>query len=306
MNNGTSKKFNFFHILNNDQGQVLLIVVLLLSIALGLSLGITSRVTGSISRTSTLDSFQKVTAAAEGGIELELNKTDFELLSSPNIVHEFSSSNTKAVITNLKMTTPATGLIYENILPGDVITYSFVDFTQNTQTPPKTVCLQITPEPATSKFFLTFISRNLSPSDFEPESTDPVENLSSNLYLAANHFFDGTLTTKWDPAIRNCNYLYPPGTPGISNYISIPAFPFMLRLKAVDSEIKSLKIEIIKSTNDIGIDNLNITRNIPQGVIINSKGEFISGGDNSSREIQAIKFFDTARNFFDYGGFFAQ
>ncbi|NBO22673.1 hypothetical protein EBU94_04950, partial [bacterium] len=68
-----------YNLKNDNSGQVLLFVTVLLAIILGAGLSISANTLSAITRTSQTDSFQKVTAAAEGGLERFLMKTDMAL-----------------------------------------------------------------------------------------------------------------------------------------------------------------------------------------------------------------------------------
>ena len=97
----------------DNKGQVLLIVVVAMAVTLGVGLGITSRSTESLKRTGNLDSLQKVTAAAEGGLEKFLLKSDSDLdLLVDNTEFseaiDFVNNGTSAIITVDKLNANST------------------------------------------------------------------------------------------------------------------------------------------------------------------------------------------------------
>lgn len=297
------KKVNYILnlILNNNSGQVLLIVILLMSIALGLSLGITSRITSSISRTSTLDSFQKVTAAAEAGIELELNKSDSQIFASPTArKYTFPASGTTSDITISRLTSPSSGFfIFENILPGETVTYNLVDFTtispiaSGFSNSVATNVGLIFSAPVGVPYMVSVISFNPSPTAFSSAST----SLNTSNVLSGNNN-SGSFTTS--------NYLYNGSTWSGSDFPSSLSNPVMIRIKALNSEIPSFGVRINSASRVSGsiITNMESSiRAIPQGALITSVGKFTQAGDPTNRTIEAYKYLDTPASFFDYGGY---
>lgn len=297
-------KFNLFKkVYNDNSGQVLLIVILLMSIGLGLSLGITSRITSSISRTSTLDSFQKVTAAAEAGIEIELNKTDSLILSTPlNRVHTFPVSGTKSDISVSRLTSPATGFfVFENILPGETVTYNLVDFTtvsptsSNFSSSVANSALIRFSAPSNTPFTLSVVYFNASPATFSVASSSPTtslvlaDNNLSGRFRIENYMFNGSSWVEGSPP---------------DNFSGNPV---MLRIKALNTELPYFGVRVESAVRVSGsvVNNLFgvSVRAVPQGALITSVGRFSqAGGDPTNRTIEAFKYLDTPASFFDYGG----
>ena len=290
-------------IFENNSGQVLLIVILLMSIALGLSLGITSRITNSISRTSTLDSFQKVTAAAEAGIELELNKSDAQIFTTPTTrTYTFPASGTKSDISVTALTSPATGFfMFENVVPGETVTYNLVNFTSVdpassgfSNNVPSTATVTFS-APSNTPFMVTIISHNSTPTSFSSSSS----SLNTSDVLSSNNN-SGSFTTS--------NYLYN-GSSWVGG-VSIPSplsRPVMIRIKALSAEIPFFGIKLDSAGRVAGSSFTDMTssiRAIPQGAIITSVGRFTQvGGDPTNRTIEAYKYLDTPASFIDYGGY---
>jgi hypothetical protein len=279
---------NFFKskIIDSNDGQVLLIVVAALAITLGLTLGISSRVTSSLERTGTLDSFQKVTASAEGALEFQLMKTDSSLLSLVGgevLSYTFPNGTLSEITVSKLSASDAGGMVYENLVPGDVISFNFVDFTTNNTSPKNQVCVDLIVEPANSPFMLNVVSENPDVTDFISFSTSLTEDaksaVTSSKYLMEKYLYNGSAFIE-----------VAPDSSSDSNYDYCFDKPLLLRLHPTNSEI--LKLTIKSNNEDVN--------NIPQGVKITSLGKF-DVGDTTTRTIEAYKYLDTPANYFDYG-----
>jgi hypothetical protein len=280
----------------NDSGQVLLIVTIALATLLGVGLSVSNQTLSSISRTSQTDSLQKVTAAAEGGLEKYLLLTDSVLLSrvaNSNLVENFNASNTRARIAVENVFPGDTGIIYPELAPGQVANFFFSNDLSNQNLSNQIfsgqkTCLKISTQPTSPSFMLNVVVKNPAVSIFQPTTPATIENYdatTSNQYLMEKYIYSNGSFEGVSP--ESC------GTDTNSYRFTNAA---LLRIHPLSQTLNNLKIEIVDS--DIG--NLSQVR---QGFKITSTGEFISGSDATTRKIVATKFLDAPSYVFDYTGF---
>lgn len=282
----------------NNQGQVLLIVVVSLAVLLGVGLSISSNTISSTLRTSRTDSFQKVTAAAEGGIEKSLAQTDNVLgakitAGNPETL-EFPASNTKSTITVADYTAGSSGVIFETLQPGEVGTFYFVDtsngFDPATFSNDQSACVKISTTTSNPSYMLNVFVRNAVPGTFTNiapaavPATGSLDSTLSNNFLQNKYIYS---SGRYSPSITSCS------TGGI-----LLTGPLLLRIHPISQTLNNLKIEVIGTTpGDVA------AKNVRQGFKITSKGEFLTGGDGSTRVIEAVKYLDAPSNIFDYAAF---
>lgn len=283
----------------NNQGQVLLIVVVSMAITLGVSLGITSRNTQSLKRTSNLDSFQKVTAAAEGALEYYLNKTDNQLESEIGTFGEFSTpfsyenNIVKADITISKMSAGSSGMIYENIKPSEsvsFITSSFANVTSFLELfpAPKETCLSFEVTPATATVMINVITSNPSPDpiynalDFDGQPTPPDDRQKTNAFLTESYLLT-------NGSFKDATPLR--GGACTGNFYRFDN-PYLVRIQPLSGEVSKL---VVKTTTPS-------VRSLTQGFKIVSRGSFVTG-DSTSRTIEAYKYLDSPNGVYDYAVF---
>ena len=279
----------------NNRGQVLLIVVIALAILLGVGLNISSGTISSITRTSRTDSLQKVTSAAEGGLESYLLKTDSllsgEVGKAPAVL-SYSTSKTSSIVTVSKVVA-SDGLIFDTLDPGEVATFYFADDPTTITKTGKVTCIQITADGTpVPDFMLDVVVRN-------PNAT--IAYKSINLTVAATKIpasYDATqsnnfLTEKylWSAGAYS---KISPASCGSNSYQFTDAA--LLRLHPISDPISNLKITLVSSTDT----NL---KNVVQGYKIVSVGKFSGTGDATTRTIEAIKYLDAPSNAFDYAAF---
>jgi hypothetical protein len=273
----------------NDSGQVLLIVTIALATLLGVGLSVSNQTLSSISRTSQTDSLQKVTAAAEGGLEKYLLLTDSVLQSrvaNSNLVENFNASNTRARIAVENVFPGNTGIIYPELAPGQVANFFFSNDLSTQIFSGQKTCLKISTQPISPSFMLNVVVKNLAVSTFQPTTLPTIENYdatTSNEYLMEKYIYSNGSFVGVSP--ESC---------GTNSYRFTNAA--LLRIHPLSQTLNNLKIEIVNS--DIG--NLSQVR---QGFKITSTGEFISGSDTTTRKIVATKFLDAPSYVFDYTGF---
>ena len=273
----------------NNQGQVLLIVVISLAVLLGVGLSISSGTLSSITRTSRTDSLQKVTAAAEGGLESYLLKTDDQLKqvlasSTSTATQRYNESNTKATITVSKITAGDTGITFDTLDPGEVATFYFADDPSAITKASKTACIKISTDTPNPEYILNVIVRN--PSTLAPFISVTNKNYdatTTNNFLMEKYIYSGT------GFVRSVN---PTSCTGGYQFTDAA----LLRIHPLTKSLTNLVISVVTSSDT----NL---KNITQGYRIVSKGEFISAGDATVRTIDAVKYLDSPSNMFDYAAF---
>lgn len=286
----------------NNQGQVLLIVVVSLAVLLGVGLSISSNTISSTLRTSRTDSFQKVTAAAEGGIEKSLALSDNVLgakIAEGQEVIEYSASNTKATVVVSDYSAGSSGIVFETLQPGEVGTFYFID-TSNGFDPAsadnlQNVCLKISSSDASPSYMLNVIVRNPAPAAFTPytapvvPAVSPLDStLSNNFNMRKYLFTNGNFTSQNVPPTCSSG--------GVSGFRYDK--PILLRIHPINQTLNNLKVELVGSEG-----GNSVAQNVRQGFKITSKGEFLSGGDGSTRVIEAVKYLDAPSNIFDYAAF---
>ena len=282
----------------NNQGQVLLIVVVSLAVLLGVGLSISSNTISSTQRTSRTDSFQKVTAAAEGGIEKSLALTDKVLgdkvSSASTIEEQFTASNTKATVKVENYSAGSSGVIFETLQSGEVGTFYFIDTSSASFEPSNTLnaCVKISTTTQNPSYMLNVYYQNPAPAAFTNLTqaavppVPPLDSTQSNTFLKLKYLVaDGNFLNNIKPeSCSNGGFLF--------------NGPIVLRIHPVNSTLNNVKIEVI------GDESGNqAAKEARQGFKLTSKGEFISGGDGSNRVIEAVKFLDAPSNLFDYAAF---
>lgn len=280
----------------DNQGQVLLIVVVALAVLLGVGLSISSGTLSSITRTSRTDSLQKVTAAAEGGLESYLLKSDSalaNLVSNTPAVLSYSTSNTKSSITVGKVTS-ADGIIIDSLDPSEVATFYFSENPSSISKSNRTSCISISMDTPKPDFMLNVTVRN-------PNATIPFKSINltvpatgipaaynaadSNNFIMEKYLYSSGGFSKVSPT--SC------GSDGNSYQFTDAA---LLRVHPLNKSITNLKISLVTSQDPNLI-------NVTQGYKIISKGQFSSGGDATTRTIEAVKYLDSPSNIFDYAAF---
>jgi hypothetical protein len=292
-------------ILKDDSGQVLLFVTVLLAITLGVGLSISYNTISGIQRTSQTDSFQKVTAAAEGGIEQFLVKSDSSLENDVNKTSKVDFGNIESNV-NVKRYTIEQGSIIEfpNLNSTEVATIYFTNILSNTNTDTLnglggSVCLKMSHKPISNSSYLVNVYKknpNLQPEPTTFYLDSVTQDLSNtNLYILEKYLFDSNgvpigpnLPTACSPNATTNGYQY--------------SAPILIRIQPVGATVnlEDFKVEL-RSLNPTSLNNT--LKSITQGYVINSKANFKPGfGDGSSRTIEAIKFLDTPSYIFDYVG----
>ncbi len=276
----------------DNKGQVLLIVVVAMAVTLGVGLGITSRSTESLKRTGNLDSLQKVTAAAEGGLEKFLLKSDSDLdLLVDNTEFseaiDFVNNGTSAIITVDKLNAnSSTGMVYEKIKPSETVTFLTTEFSGAGVLLPQTACIKLEVSPPNTSYRLGIVTSNPSIQIFEPVedslTTTNVNRVKTNEYLLENYLFDGSSYKNISPITGNC----------ASGYFRVTN-SYMIRFQPLSNEVSTLKV-FSTSTN---------VRNVIQGYKITAKGVFTDGVDKTSRRVEAFKYLDTPSSIYDYALF---
>jgi len=190
--------------INND-GQVLLIVTIALATLLGVGLSVSNQTLSSITRTSQTDSFQKVTAAAEGGLEKYLLLTDSELntkVGANNLIENFDSSNTRATVTIEDITTGDEGLTFPEIAVNQVGTFFFSNSLDSQTFNGQKTCLKITTSTSNPDFMLNVIVKNTSVQNFSPITAlnATYDATTSNQYLMEKYIYkDGSFSSGVSP-----------------------------------------------------------------------------------------------------------
>ncbi len=273
----------------NNQGQVLLIVVISLAVLLGVGLSISSGTLSSITRTSRTDSLQKVTAAAEGGLESYLLKTDDQLKqvlasSSSTATQSYNESDTKAIITVSKVTAGDTGITFDTLDPGEVATFYFADDPSAVTKAGKTACIKISTDTPNPEYILNVIVKNPNTlATFKSVSDIDYDATTTNNFLMEKYIYSGTgFVRSVSPTSCTGGYQFTDAA--------------LLRIHPLTKSLSNLVISVVTSS-DTGL------KNITQGYRIVSKGEFISAGDATVRTIDAVKYLDSPSNMFDYAAF---
>ncbi len=274
----------------NNQGQVLLIVVISLAVLLGVGLSISSGTLSSITRTSRTDSLQKVTAAAEGGLESYLLKTDDQLKqvlssSSSTATQTYPEANTKATIVVSEVTAGDNGITFDTLDTGEVATFYFAENPSTVRNTGKISCIKIstnTPDPV---YMLNVVVKNPNPqavfrsvSDFNYDATTTNNFLMEKYIYSGNGFVKSVGPTSCEDG----GYRFTDAV--------------LLRIHPLTKSLANLTIDVVSSTDT----NL---KNVTQGYRITSKGQFIGGGDATARTIEAVKYLDSPSNMFDYAAF---
>lgn len=298
--------------LNSDnQGQILLLVVVSLAVLLGVGLSVSSQTISSIVRTSRSDSLQKVTAAAEGGLESYLIKTDnaLEILGTSTATVEYPASNTKAVISISPLKT-SDDLVFDTLDPGEVATFYFTGSPATSYSPGST-CLQISfsapSDGVVPDFMMNVVYKNTGTvSTFKSfNATDPATGLTkfydattSNQHLMAKYLYSGSsssFTGSFYDALGNPINAAPTscGTDGNSYSFSNAV---VLRIHPLNGSLNNLTIHLVSSSDA----NL---KNVLQGYKIKSVGQFANTADTTTRTIESVKYLDAPSNVFDYAAF---
>jgi hypothetical protein len=275
----------------NNQGQVLLIVVISLAVLLGVGLSISSGTLSSITRTSRTDSLQKVTAAAEGGLESYLLKTDDQLkqvlAGTSTATQNYNESNTKATITVSKVSAGDTGITFDTLDPGEVATFYFADDPSTVTKSSKTACIKISTDTPNPEYILNVIVRNPNtPAAFKSVSAVNYDATATNNFLMEKYIYSGTgFARSVSPSTCTGGYQFTDAA--------------LLRIHPLTKSLSNLNISVVTGTETSDTNLKNIT----QGYRIISKGEFISSGDATVRTIDAVKYLDSPSNMFDYAAF---
>lgn len=275
----------------NNQGQVLLIVVISLAVLLGVGLSISSGTLSSITRTSRTDSLQKVTAAAEGGLESYLLKTDAQLKqvlssTSSTATQTYPEANTKVTITVSEVTAGDTGITFDTLDPGEVATFYFAENPSTVTKTGKISCIKISTDTVSPEYMLNVVVKN-------PNTPEVFISVSVS---AAN--YDATRTNNFLME----KYIYS-GNAFVKSVGPTPCeeggYQFtdaaLLRIHPLTKSLANLTIDVVSNDNNL--------KNVTQGYKITSKGEFIGGGDATVRTIDAVKYLDSPSNMFDYAAF---
>jgi len=273
----------------NNSGQILLIVTVSLAILLGIGLSISNQTLSSISRTSRTDSLQKVTAAAEGGLEKYLLLPDNQLeakVSANSSVEAFPASNTRALLV-VERITGSGGLTFPEVGVGQVANFWFSNNPATQQFSGQETCLKITADNGNSAYMLNVVVKNTNQSQFSRLTpfNAVYDATSSNEYFLEKYVREnGSFIS---PAPVSC------GTDRNSFLFKNAA---LVRIHPLKESIVNLKIEVVNSTVS-GLEN------VTQGYKITSTGEFSSGDDKTTRKITASKFLDAPANVFDFTAF---
>lgn len=288
-----NKKYKIFLMPKIDNsGQVLLIVTILLTIMLGIGLSISNQTLSSIFRTSQSDSFQKVTAAAEGGLEKYLLLSDSalkNLVNNTNLVVNYNDSNlnanTKAVVT-ITPIDAQTPLVFDEVAVGQVATFYFADDFSRVGDYSGSSCIKISFEDPSPDYMLNVVVRNYSPTNFIATSLDKTyDATNSNQFKMQKYVIkDGSFQGSASPV---------PCGGGAYSFDGAA----MMRIHPLTTTLKNIKVEVVD-------ENLTIDlKKVTQGYKIVSTGSFISGDDKTTRVITARKFLDSPANVFDFTGF---
>jgi hypothetical protein len=273
----------------NDSGQVLLIVTIALATLLGVGISISNQTLSSITRTSQTDSLQKVTSAAEGGLEKYLLLTD-EVLQTRvgvnNLVENFPESNTRALISVEDISAGNTGLTFPQVAVGQVATFFMSNNLDSMNFSGQNTCLKITTDTPNADFMLNAIVKNTSVTTFQTTTPSAVLNYDAT---TSNEFLMEKYINK-DGSFVSAS----PTSCGTNSYRFTNAA--LIRVIPLTETLSNLKFEIVNSE----VANLS---NVTQGYKITSVGEFASGDDNTTRRIITSKFLDAPSYVFDFTAF---
>lgn len=277
----------------NNKGQILLIITIALATLLGIGLSVSNQTLSSITRTSQTDSLQKVTAAAEGGLEKYLllnDETLIDKIGNNNLVETFTASKTRAKITVQNLVMGNSGLTFPEVSLGQVAN---VHFSQNEDLAASNfigqdTCLRITTDTPNADFMLNVIVQNPTIETFQ--STTPANVLNydatkSNKFLMEKYIYKNG---SW------ANSVVPEDCGSTNSYRFKNAV--VLRIHPLSETLNNLKISVLNS-------NIPNFSNIRQGFTIVSVGEFYDADDKTTRRITASKFLDSPSYVFDYTAF---
>lgn len=300
-----------YNLKNDNSGQVLLFVTVLLAIILGAGLSISANTLSAITRTSQTDSFQKVTAAAEGGLERFLMKTDMALASDVGKTATISfDGNIKSDVSVSKYTIAQGSILsYSSLNTTEVATIYFVkleteDDVVGAKNPDGYICLKIdTTSPVSETAYNISVYRENRTRAPDPASylvnLAPTPPASSNQDFSIYNFF-----TQTKYAYKNGSFVGSVAPPSCSQGGFRYDSPLLVRIQPVGVGsryvLENVKITITFVSNST---TNNILKNLTQGYNITSRASFNTGfGDGSVRTIQATKYLDSPSYLFDYVG----
>jgi hypothetical protein len=291
---------------NNNSGQVLLIVVVALAVTLGVGLGVTSRNTASLKRTGNLDSFQKVTVAAEGALEKYLLKNDTDLDAMVNTLSPatpeelFPESKTKAVVTVSKLKAGDLGMVYEKIKPSESVSFLTTEYSSSEpSTPASSVCLRFEAVPTNvtyminvltsnpSKYTITglpYTNQTLPAMTVDEKKAAGADRQLSNAYRHETYLASGN---SLNTVATNCS--------GSNNSGYKFTNASMVRIQPLSGELTQLTVKVLDVTSNI--------KNITQGYKISAVGRFSDSLDKTTRTVEAYKYLDTPSGIYDYAVF---
>ena len=284
----------------NNSGQVLLIVVVALAVTLGVGLGVTSRNTASLKRTGNLDSFQKVTVAAEGALEKYLLKNDTDLDAMVNTLSPatpeeiFPESKTKAVVTVSKLKAGDLGMVYEKIKPSESVSFLTTEYSSSEpSTPASSVCLRFEALPANVTYMINVLTSNPSPYTFTRYTNQTFPTDTAAIKAAAGA--DRQLSNSF----RNETYLASGSSLNTVATTCPNGYKFtnvtMVRIQPLSGELIQLTVKVLDVTSNI--------KNITQGYKISAVGRFSDSLDKTTRTVEAYKYLDTPSGIYDYAVF---
>ena len=300
-----------YNLKNDNSGQVLLFVTVLLAIILGAGLSISANTLSAITRTSQTDSFQKVTAAAEGGLERFLMKTDMALATDVGKTATISfDGNIKSDVSVSKYTIAQGSILsYSSLNTAEVATIYFVKLeTENdvvvAKNPDGYICLKIdTTSPVSETAYNISVYRENRTRAPDPASylvnLAPTPPASSNQDFSIYNFF-----TQTKYAYKNGSFVGSVAPPSCSQGGFRYDSPLLVRIQPVGVGsryvLENVKIAVTFVSNST---TNNILKNLTQGYNITSRASFNTGfGDGSVRTIQATKYLDSPSYLFDYVG----
>jgi len=300
-----------YNLKNDNSGQVLLFVTVLLAIILGAGLSISANTLSAITRTSQTDSFQKVTAAAEGGLERFLMKTDMALATDVGKTATISfDGNIKSDVSVSKYTIAQGSILsYSSLNTAEVATIYFVKLeTENdvvvAKNPDGYVCLKIdTTSPVSETAYNISVYRENLTRAPDPASylvnLAPTPPASSNQDFSIYNFF-----TQTKYAYKNGSFVGSVAPPSCSQGGFRYDSPLLIRIQPVGVGsryvLENVKITVTFVSNSTTNNSL---KNLTQGYNITSRASFNTGfGDGSVRTIQATKYLDSPSYLFDYVG----
>ena len=295
-----------YNLKNDNSGQVLLFVTVLLAIILGAGLSISANTLSAITRTSQTDSFQKVTAAAEGGLERFLMKTDSALASDVGKTATISfDGNIKSDVSVSKFSIAQGSILsYSSLNTTEVSTIYFAKLETASEVdsavnPAGFVCLKIeTTSPVSETAYNISVYQKNTSRTPEPASYLVTDD-SPNQDFSRHNFF-----TQTKYAYKNGSFVGGVSPSSCSQGGFRYDSPLLIRIQPVGVGsryvLENVKITVtyvsISATNDI-------LKNLTQGYNIISRASFNTGfGDGSVRTIQATKYLDSPSYLFDYVG----